>query len=133
VNALNAVLVLVASACVGWGIAAGSAVLSSYVVSAWSGDTSFVQALGWGSLGTWGMFGALFGFVFGAIAYGVWLRQLSLTELALAAPRLIYWTLLGAAISAALLFPLVLVGAPAFFFRACSRAVAGRRAVSRGA
>src|SRR4051794_1563730 len=106
---LRLLAVLISSALVGWAVAVGATVLSAFVVRAWSGDNSFVNALTWMSLETWGFFGGLLGLSSGIVAYVVWLRRVALTDLFRAAPTLIGWTILGSAVGAVLLFPLTLV------------------------
>jgi hypothetical protein len=119
---IRAAVIIVVAAIAGWVVAVASSAVSAYVVSIWSGDASFVHALGWESLGTWGMFGTLIGMVCGSIGFALWLRRLDLSQTLRALPALVGWTVAGGIAGAVILFPLALVGAAGAFFRCCARA-----------
>jgi hypothetical protein len=118
---LRLLLVLSISSLTGWIVGLGGASLSAVIVSIWSGDDSFVRALTWMTLGTWGICGLLVGFVCGLVGWAIWLRRFVLGDLFLVAPTLVVWTFIGAAMGSVLLFPLTLISAPWGFFVACAR------------
>jgi hypothetical protein len=113
---------LIPSALTGFVVAVAATALAAHTVSLWSGDDAFRQALSWRMLNTYGLVaGVPLGMVVGAAGYLVWLRRIPLADLLRAAPVLFAWTVLGGALSGAVLFPLTVLGAPWAFFAACAR------------